>query len=78
MARKQKETTERLAERVRAYWATRGFFPRVWIEKANSSGEGMLSWIVRSDMRDGKPLDGRTPGDWAEKPETRWVLRDDQ
>lgn len=49
-----------LAARIRAYWARRGRFPNVWVERlltvqSPSAGE-RFNYIVQSDMVGGKPI----------------------
>jgi hypothetical protein len=53
-----RQEAEAIARRIRAYWETRGQFPKVWTEKARavaSHSDDRWFFVVRSDMRGGWP-----------------------
>lgn len=49
-----------LAARIRAYWARRGRFPNVWVERLlttqSPSANERFAYIVQSDMVNGRPV----------------------
>jgi hypothetical protein len=46
-----------LANRLRLFWAAKGHFPKLTIEKQAAKGtEGEGIFVIRSDMKNGQPV----------------------
>lgn len=59
-----KRAAESLAQSIKDYWARRGCHPRVWLERKviqDLHSHWDVIWVVRSDMRGGKPRSLRAP-----------------
>lgn len=50
-----REYHEKLATRIREFWAARGFYPKVWVSQSAVNGRMGPVWDISSDMVNGLP-----------------------